>query len=184
MRSAYQMLQTIKGNYPTDANFGFWRRFWQLKVPSKAKDLMWRALSKCLPTRYSLRLKHVDVDVSCSVCGIYAETDVHCLISCQLAWECWVTADLSSNGRNFDSISDWFEEVMQGADDKCLGRVVMICWAVWKARNELVWQQRRRRAEDVVVYVHINPFLKIYSDIVPLDMSQMIELVQKDWRKG
>lgn len=32
------------------------------------------------------------------------------------------------------------------------GRRVTLCWAIWKSQNDLIWQQRKRRVENVVSY--------------------------------
>ncbi|KAK1405066.1 hypothetical protein POM88_004671 [Heracleum sosnowskyi] len=29
-------------------------------------------------------------------------------------------------------------------------RVVMLCWSIWTARNDMVWNQRRRSVDEVV----------------------------------
>lgn len=112
--SAYQLLQTLKGNYLSDAYFGFWKKFWQLKVPRKMKDLVWRELSKCLPMRYNLGLKHVEREASCLICGIYVKIDVHCSVSCRFVWDYWECTGLSSGQRFYTTVSDLFGEVMEG----------------------------------------------------------------------
>uniref|UniRef100_A0A803Q7F0 Potassium channel domain-containing protein n=1 Tax=Cannabis sativa TaxID=3483 RepID=A0A803Q7F0_CANSA len=43
-----------------------------------------------------------------------------------------------------------------------LGKIVVLCWAIWSARNDLIWHQRVRTVRDVVVFANssLNQFLK------------------------
>lgn len=50
VKSAYLLLQENKPGIVTQANSGFWRTFWNLKIPSKVKNFLWRASTNCLPT--------------------------------------------------------------------------------------------------------------------------------------
>lgn len=54
VKSAYIRLQENKGNHNTVDNSGLWRKLWQLKLPSKIKNFLWRAVSRCLPTKDNL----------------------------------------------------------------------------------------------------------------------------------
>lgn len=87
-------------------------------------------MSECLPSRISLRKKHVEVEPGCPVCGLFTETNFHCLVYCQFAWERWELAGISSVGREFGSIREWMEEVMNTLDLCGLNQVVVICRAV------------------------------------------------------
>lgn len=53
VKSAYGMLQSEKNSNNTSDNSGFWRKLWNLKVPAKVKNLLWRAATGCLPTKCS-----------------------------------------------------------------------------------------------------------------------------------
>ncbi|KAL8121558.1 hypothetical protein AgCh_018338 [Apium graveolens] len=57
VKSAYLLLQEIKGGYQVSNNSGFWRKLWNLKIPSKVKHFLWRAITGCLPTKDQLRVK-------------------------------------------------------------------------------------------------------------------------------
>lgn len=68
VRSAYRMLQMGKNTNQTSYNSDFLRKLWNLKVPPKVKNLLWRASTDCLPAKVQLRTKRVDVNVTCSIC--------------------------------------------------------------------------------------------------------------------
>ncbi|KAM6550485.1 hypothetical protein CsatB_000293 [Cannabis sativa] len=135
---------------------------WDLKVPPKTKDLVWRAASNCLATKANLCIKKVLVDNTCPMCGVYAETEMHLLVSCPFAWACWEFSGLSTVGRESPSLLQWLEVSANRVDKEVLGKIVVLCWAIWSARNDLIWQQRVRSVRDVVVFANssLNQFLK------------------------
>lgn len=51
VKSGYIVLQEAKPSIITADNSGFWRKLWQLKIPSKMKNFLWRAVTNCLPTK-------------------------------------------------------------------------------------------------------------------------------------
>lgn len=65
-----------------DSNSGFWRKMWNLKIPPKVKNFLWRAVSDCLPTRDQLRIRHVAVNLMCLVCNEAPESAFHSLVNC------------------------------------------------------------------------------------------------------
>lgn len=61
VKSVYNLLQDLNGDWVENANSGFWRRLWNLKIPPKVKNFLWRAANGYLPTKAALRLKHVPI---------------------------------------------------------------------------------------------------------------------------
>uniref|UniRef100_A0A803NG08 RNase H type-1 domain-containing protein n=1 Tax=Cannabis sativa TaxID=3483 RepID=A0A803NG08_CANSA len=62
--SAYNHIQDKKFLNVAVGEIQFWKRFWKTKVPPKALNLVWRAVTNCLPTRIQLITKHVHVQRS------------------------------------------------------------------------------------------------------------------------
>lgn len=81
---------------------------WNLKIPPKIKDMVWRSVSNCLPTRAQLRLKYVDISSSCPRCHCAIETISHCLVDCDFAKNCWKMAGLYNGDIGDTSFGDWF----------------------------------------------------------------------------
>lgn len=48
------------------------------------------------------------------------------------------------------SVSYWFQVVLQQCVRKDVNLIVMICWMLWKNRNDLMWNQRSVQAQEVV----------------------------------
>lgn len=63
VKSAYVLVQEKKPEINSCGTLIFWKRFWDLKVPTKVKNFMWSAITECLPTKTLLRMKQVNVNV-------------------------------------------------------------------------------------------------------------------------
>lgn len=88
VRSAYRLLQRQKEAGHTFDNSNLWKVLWRIKAPAKVLYMVWRALSRCLPTKKILRTKHVPVSEICPVCNGDEETIIHALVSCPFAAQC------------------------------------------------------------------------------------------------
>uniref|UniRef100_A0A803Q5Q9 Uncharacterized protein n=1 Tax=Cannabis sativa TaxID=3483 RepID=A0A803Q5Q9_CANSA len=89
IKSAYAMLQSLKTSSILPDNSGFWHQLWQLKLPPKVLNFLWRASSNSLPTRFQLSSRHVPIDSTCPFCRAAPETTLHVLMRCQFAQSCW-----------------------------------------------------------------------------------------------
>ncbi|KAM6562205.1 hypothetical protein CsatB_022203 [Cannabis sativa] len=157
VRSAYNLLQDRKHHLANIVSNKFWKILWTLKVPHKAKDLVWRAASNCLATKRNLCIKKVLVESNCPMCDVFAETEWHLLVACDFAWSCFNVAGLAAVARDsFSSLLPWLEATANSVTSEMMGRVIMLCWALWAARNDLVWKQRVRRVSDVVAFANLS----------------------------
>lgn len=129
---------------------GVWNELWKVKAPSKVLNLCWRALAECLPTKVQLRKRHVPVNVVCPVCNTNEETIFHALVSCPFAVQCWQRVISNTFIDTAASFRDWFSKVFKAYNKDKRSEIVTLCWAVWKAKNELVWQQKKAHAYHVL----------------------------------
>uniref|UniRef100_A0A803PR48 Reverse transcriptase n=1 Tax=Cannabis sativa TaxID=3483 RepID=A0A803PR48_CANSA len=152
IRCAYKLIQ--EQNFvsaPTETG-GFWRKMWAMKMPPKSKDLIWRAASSCLSTKTNLCIKKVLSEDICPFCNVFAETEFHVLVQCTFAWSCWEFFGFSMAGREAPSLLDWLDKTLQMYHGDYGNCVIMLCWALWSARNDLIWKHRTRNVRDVVVF--------------------------------
>lgn len=112
VRSAYRLLQAQKNLWRQQDNSGFWHKTWRVKAPSKLLNLMWRALSNCLPTKVMLDKKRVPIDRVCLICKSNDETVIHALVSCPVAVQCWQIVLPEVGCADFDDFSQWWETVL------------------------------------------------------------------------
>ncbi|XP_060959389.1 uncharacterized protein LOC115700161 [Cannabis sativa] len=111
IKSAYNLLQKLKGGWYETNDNNFWSKLWSLKLPPKIKNLMWRAAVGVLPTMIQLRTKHVENRVGIST--------------------------ISDSSIPF---LDWCTSVKCKLNAEKKSLVAAVCWAIWSARNELVWK--------------------------------------------
>uniref|UniRef100_A0A803Q2U2 RNase H type-1 domain-containing protein n=1 Tax=Cannabis sativa TaxID=3483 RepID=A0A803Q2U2_CANSA len=149
VKSAYRFLQQSKNN--GQQNSALWKDFWKIEVPSKVLHFGWKAITGCLPTKVQLQIKHVPVDNLCPFCNVAAETIIHVLVYCPYANSCWIRSSISISTDAFVSFSDWFEAQVAGKNGSLLKEILMIAWAIWNARNKLVWDKKSMLAADVVL---------------------------------
>ncbi|KAM6545226.1 hypothetical protein CsatB_025962 [Cannabis sativa] len=148
--SAYKFQQDQKNESIADVDTRFWQRFWKIKVPPKALNLVWRALTNCLPTRVQLISRHVSVQRTCPRCQIAAETAFHALLSCPRAYTCWFAAGLASGVVADQTFGNWFVAAAARWNDDNLRLAVMLCWAIWQARNDQVWKGNSRTSRYIL----------------------------------
>ena len=84
VKSTYRYMQLRKDGGSQTSQESFWSKLWKLRVPPKVKNLLWRAATGCLPTKAQLRLKHVNIDITCPLCHADRELINHCLVECPI----------------------------------------------------------------------------------------------------
>ncbi|KAM6544531.1 hypothetical protein CsatB_025267 [Cannabis sativa] len=154
VKSAYKVLQQINGRWDNedDTTSRFWTTMWRLKIPPKVKNIMWRAGRNCLPTLCMLQTKRVNVQSLCPICGVEEETALHALVTCSHVKRVWDRVGIGTNIlHDHTSFLDWCYGTFSGVDSnkKCL--VATLCWVIWSARNDFVWQKKLVNAEGIVV---------------------------------
>jgi hypothetical protein len=71
-----------------------WKTVWQLKLPSKIKIFLWRALHGIIPLKSILANRHVGTSGQCHVCLLAAKDVKHLLFQCDMARDLWRTLRL------------------------------------------------------------------------------------------
>lgn len=81
VRSCYKMLE----NQPSPPNSSVWRQLWQLLVPAKVRNFLWRTMANVVPTADNLMQHRVKVHHLCPICNASNETIYHVLFDCPFA---------------------------------------------------------------------------------------------------
>uniref|UniRef100_A0A803P2Y9 Reverse transcriptase zinc-binding domain-containing protein n=1 Tax=Cannabis sativa TaxID=3483 RepID=A0A803P2Y9_CANSA len=135
VKSAYKHLQLVKGEFPIVVERDGWNKLWQLHIPPKVHDFLWRSISGYLPTKAQLHTKHVYVDLMCPLCHMAVETIFHVLVDCRFARSCWNLSILSAATGVEQSFSSWFFSLLETKPATICLEAAMVSWGVWKARN-------------------------------------------------
>lgn len=103
-----------------------------------------------LPTNLALYQKYVPVNVTCPACNREEESIYHILVQCHLASQCWmkVLHDVHE-GENQDFMQ-WLSHVYAVTEKDKQSEILTLCWGIWKARNDLVWNQKHTQANNLV----------------------------------
>lgn len=152
VKSAYVLLQEHKNLSNASTGDRCWKRLWALKIPPKVKHMLWHAATGCLPTKVQLQSKHVNIDAMCPQCQLEPETISHALLTCSFAKDCLDKLRGVIDGEVQESFTDWLSCTFDNWDTKQRQEAAMLCWSLWKCRNELVWNQR---GTEVVVTTRV-----------------------------
>lgn len=127
----------------------YWKKLWQLKLPGKVLNLLWRASRNVLPTVKALASKNVNIQLMCPWCRLEVEDDIHVLFRCEFAQEVWRKAGLTAlvaTDLN-ETFFDVMKRVFQMGNKKQVLMSCLLCWNLWQQRNTWVWD-----------HVNISPF--------------------------
>ncbi|XP_074346913.1 uncharacterized protein LOC141685724 [Apium graveolens] len=150
VRSAYRLLQEQKDMWNSVNLTSTWRKTWRIKSPPEMLNFMWRSLSNCLPTMMMLRQKNVDVNSLCQVCRLGDETVDHILCHCEFARQCWSRVLPRMQYDGCTRFFQWWEKVFEDCNNEKRAEVVSVCWSLWKARNDLIWNRKYTRVNVVL----------------------------------
>ncbi|XP_074374810.1 uncharacterized protein LOC141715234 [Apium graveolens] len=142
VKSAYGFLQAQKGNWSEEENDKIWQILWRIKAPPKTLNLVWIALSDCLPTLSHLQQKRVPVQSICPVCQQEVESILHNLVSCQFTQHCWLKVLPNFSYQGVTYFRTWLSRVLNIVDTRKHAEIITLCWSLWRSRKDLVWKQK------------------------------------------
>ncbi|XP_074378344.1 uncharacterized protein LOC141719879 [Apium graveolens] len=150
VKSAYLMIQESKTDQQLEANSGFWRKPWNSEIASKVKNFLCRASSNCLQIKDLLCQKQVQISVMCPTCNAHNETIMHYLVLCSFVASMWSCLNLPLLTGEFSLFPEWLHRVFEQQSTKNVYITVMVCWMLWKNRNDLVWNQHSLDSAGVI----------------------------------
>ena len=53
--------------------------------------------------------------------------------------ECWSIQGILGSVASHTSFLDWISTKFEGASDETQANIALLCWAIWKGRNDIVW---------------------------------------------
>lgn len=122
----------------------------------------------------------------CPFCSVEEESIAHLLIHCRFATECWAIVGLDWNGFGVVSFEEWLEYGWAHLDDSHRQLLIVLCWGIWKARNELVWRNKKIPVDFVVVTSRsvLNQWVKAQSKCdVPIAAFLHTTYGHEKWQK-
>jgi hypothetical protein len=124
-----------------------------MKIPSKVKIFIWRALHGILPLKSILYNRHIGTTGGCPICSPVATS--HLLFQCEIARDLWENlgiADIIIEAEQVDRAGcTVLEELLRCQDNTVVGfsniglkeLISVSCWYLW-------WIRRRMTHSEVV----------------------------------
>lgn len=92
-KSGYSLLEAIQELQSPETHSlphlekKLWSDLWKTKTSPKLRHFLWRALSGALAVKERFRSRGVNLDSTCTLCGLQQETICHVLFTCDVAKE-------------------------------------------------------------------------------------------------
>ncbi|CAN1178075.1 Putative ribonuclease H protein At1g65750 [Linum perenne] len=146
VKSAYKILLST----PSTPSSDMWMSVWRWKGPNRTRHFLWLAIQQKLLTNDERRRRNMTSNANCEFCRHPTESVQHVLRDCVFAKEVWLRVggfDTSNRNWHGDLVS-WLKQGL-GSDRGILFGI--ICWNLWKTRNERIFSDSRSTATSVAV---------------------------------
>ena len=185
VRSAYRMLVSNRekrtdwiehnpGRSDCSAERKEWTDIWQVQVPSKVRQFLWRLARQSIPTGDVRHQRHMAPDSRCVVCG-GLDSWKHSLIECHQARCVWALqseeiVDFISSTQQQDA-RGWLHEAMNSLSHDVLVKMVVTMWAIWYAKRKIIHENNYQ--SPLSTHCFVERFLADLAESKP---------VQKEWK--
>ncbi|CAN1800039.1 Putative ribonuclease H protein At1g65750 [Linum perenne] len=143
IRTAYLHLKDINTG---DEGFD-WRLAWRWRGPNRIKHFIWLACHDRILTNEERHRRHLTNQVVCPRCSIHSESLSHVIRDCDFALQVWedvLPSVVSSRDRQLPFNQWWCGKL---ADTSTSTQVGVTAWIIWKARNNLVFEDIKDSVE-------------------------------------
>ncbi|CAN1822558.1 hypothetical protein LINPERHAP1_LOCUS30011 [Linum perenne] len=123
---------------------GEWNQLWQLELPPRILNFVWRLAREVVPTRAVLQRRGMQVPFECGVCKRKPEEAWHLFTNCRFADQCWQRARLSDvveqSTKNMEFCAEWVFNVIRTIPEPKRSYIFGIAWSIWREWNMRVWE--------------------------------------------
>ncbi|KAM6566917.1 hypothetical protein CsatA_026045 [Cannabis sativa] len=109
------------------------------------------SFNRLFTNKATTQKKHVNVSALCPFCNLENESFNHVLVTCSYSTACWKQLNSRLNTEVHDNFLSWLQSAFSNSSTAECQLITMLVWAIWKSRNELVWDTKHRAVGDVVV---------------------------------
>ncbi|XP_057450419.1 uncharacterized protein LOC130742132 [Lotus japonicus] len=110
----------------------------------------------------------------CPLCQtVIPESLEHIFLRCAWTQRLWFAAPVSLRSDMIDALRPWLESLISGADPSLLQLIVMLLWAVWKQRNDVLFQNASPSIEATInmAFGVLNDWLAVQEQHEPRDTT-------------
>jgi hypothetical protein len=163
VKSGYNMIKLWQDNAnlaSTSANSlnnKLWKTLWSLHTIPRHKVLLWRIMQQAIPVKQALSNRGIQGQTLCPRCLQKEETIEHVFKDCQHADRIWFGSKL---GIRFSSVQssfrDWLIYAFHNLNNEDLSYVAAICYGIWYARNQQVFEHRHIEEHETISKAQIS----------------------------
>jgi hypothetical protein len=128
---------------------GEWNRLWKVNAPHKARNLLWRICRRCIPTHVNLQSRHVNCEGFCPWCVTSAEDDWHAFLGEMHTYGAGLSTVLLQRTEAAHTLAGFVFDVCQHKVRNVAGRVALLPWHIWAARNDVIWNDTRQSSMTI-----------------------------------
>ncbi|XP_026445571.1 uncharacterized protein LOC113346221 [Papaver somniferum] len=131
-----------------------WKKFWAVKnIAPKIKMFIWRALHNGLGVLQRIGKFVEGVDTVCRTCNTHEESTDHLLIHCNISQTVWFASPFGlrlQDNQHF-TLHQLIGQWLNHQDSRYIfGLGASICWALWKARNSMVFERKQLNVQGIL----------------------------------
>ncbi|XP_074283536.1 uncharacterized protein LOC141608084 [Silene latifolia] len=128
-----------------------WNRIWKANVWPRVKVFMWQFCNEAIATKTNIATRIHSVDAGCPVCGCELETSLHLVRGCGWTGRVWDRLGLEvRRTEGYVRVREWVEDVWRELGDSEIDTFIFGCWAMWEARNKMVFENEKIEVSKVV----------------------------------
>lgn len=138
-----------------------WTKLWSTPTIPKVRHFIWRIVRNWLASKENLFRKQCSPTPMCPICEKEVETIEHILFRCSWAVAVWFGSGLSYwvQEQWTETTDKWVEEVLCGrlgkeAGPEVVGLLFQTCWAIWKTRNDSIFNAVLPSPESTMIMAH------------------------------
>lgn len=159
---------------PNRDRFNWNKEVWKASCSPKIQLFLWKVVQGALPLGENLKKRGLRENTRCCLCG-ENETAIHLFVQCPFAANIWGLAPLLNNP-NFGAFTGFANCLQTSKRFTCLPPTGLssanifpwLCWAIWTARNKIIFENRTTSVEDVIS--------KAVSEAAKWQRAQLIEI--------
>ncbi|CAN0846889.1 Putative ribonuclease H protein At1g65750 [Linum grandiflorum] len=133
------------GNHRSQEDSVTWKWIWGLPLPRKIGFFLWRMMNRGLATKLQLSRRNCAPNSGCPLCA-QVESIHHCLFNCPHSTLTWNLFPHIIPPSTNEPIFAWFSRFRVVGQREEAILTASVCWNIWKARNEAVFNNQRPHA--------------------------------------
>ncbi|KAL0405661.1 UNVERIFIED_CONTAM: putative mitochondrial protein [Sesamum latifolium] len=155
VRSAYELTKALT-NASCSVSATDWKFLWKARVPPKIKMFAWRGGMNALPTLENLKRRGLELDITCSCCGVEPENLSLVLFQCTFSRLVWAISNIpwSVLEGQSDKGGAWLQEIHGQLDSGDFALFLCICWGLWMQGNKRLFEGSSGNADEVINLAH------------------------------